>query len=119
MRCPPKEQRGITTSGGVNVRAFIGVSVIVAHASSSQWRRGVRLGLFGSKMALLPLVVYLTTLLLHRDLLRGRQRSGLPVVGLMVLLELPVEVGQLLVELAKGSCVGRRWHGGMVLAPGW
>jgi hypothetical protein len=41
-------------------------------------------------------------LLLHRDLLRGRQQGGLPVAGPVVLPELLVEVGQLLIKLAPG-----------------
>jgi hypothetical protein len=53
-------------------------------------------------MTLLSLVVSLTALLLHRDLLRGRQQGGLSVARPMVLPELPVEVGQLLVKLAPG-----------------
>jgi hypothetical protein len=52
--------------------------------------------LLGCRTTLLPLAVSLTVLLLHRDLLRGRQRGGLTVARLMVLSELPVEVGQLL-----------------------
>jgi hypothetical protein len=47
------------------------------------------------------------------DQLQGRQRSGLPVAGLRVLPELPVEVGQLLIEacptLGVGGAVMWRW----------
>jgi hypothetical protein len=53
---------------------------------------------------LLPLVVPLTGLLLHRDHLWGQQRCRLPVAGFKVLPKLPVEVGQLLVELTSSFC---------------
>jgi hypothetical protein len=71
--------------------------VIVAHASSSRRHQGTGSGLFNSRTTLLPLTISLTALLLHRDQLRGRQQSGLPVAGFGVLPELPVEVSQLLV----------------------
>jgi hypothetical protein len=64
--------------------------------------------LLGCRTTLLPLAVSLTVLLLHRDLLRGRQRGGLTVAGLMVLSELPVEVGQLLIKRRLASVSSSR-----------
>jgi hypothetical protein len=71
-------------------------------AFSSRRCRGTGSGLLVYGTTLLPLTVSLTTLLLHRDLLRGQQRGRVSVAGLMVLPEFPMEVGQLLVKLTPG-----------------
>jgi hypothetical protein len=104
LRRSPEGRRGVTVVVGIDVRALVGASVVVVGPSPSRWRLGAGSGLLGSRMTLLVLVIPLTGLLLHGDHLWGWQRRGLWVAGFMVLPELPVEVGQLLVELAPSFC---------------
>jgi hypothetical protein len=61
------ERRGVTISIGIDVHAFVGMSVIVACVPSSRRHQGVGSRLFGGRTALLPLTVPLTGLFLHRD----------------------------------------------------
>jgi hypothetical protein len=99
LRRPPEEWRGVTFGAdvGVNVHALTGMSVVFVRAPLSQRSRGAGSGLLGSGTTVLPFVVSLMALLLHRDLLRGRLQIWSWIAGPMVLSEFMVNVVQLLV----------------------
>jgi hypothetical protein len=92
LRRPPEERRGVSV--GVDVRALVGASVVVACWPPCRWHRRAGPQLLGTRSALAPFAIPFTGLLLHWDILC---RSS--VMGLGVHPHLLVKKGQLLVEL--------------------
>jgi hypothetical protein len=98
MRCLPEEWRCVSIGVRVDVHALIGASVVVACQHTCRWCWCAVVRLVGSWTALKSIVVLLTGLLLHRDVLCRQS-----VARLVIHAKLLVKKGQLLVELALAS----------------
>jgi hypothetical protein len=91
--------RAAERSVGVGVRALVGTSIVVTCRAACRWHWCAAVWLDGSRTALTPVVVPLTGLFLHGDVLC---RSSVEGHGFHA--QLLVEKGQLLVELAPRLC---------------
>jgi hypothetical protein len=87
----PEEWRSISIGVGVDIRALIGASVVVARRSTCRRRWCAAVRLVGSQTALASVAVPLAWLLLHWS----------SVTGLGIHVRFLVEKGQLLVKLVS------------------
>jgi hypothetical protein len=95
LGCPPEERRSVSVGIGVDVRALVGASVVVACQPTCRWRWCTAVRLVGSRTALALVPVPLTGLLLHGDV------SCRPsIAGLGIHAHILVKKGQLLFEMA-------------------